>query len=109
MRAVLSRSVRPSALLPGGTLAAILALAGCVTMPEQRIVSHVDSLPPVATVVPVSCVKEMPELPKVVIDPNATVKQRYYQMRAALDELDRWYLESKILLQACIDSPKETK
>jgi hypothetical protein len=100
--AALSRSIKPSTKTRGGTSAAIivLALAGCGSMPEQKIVAHATSLPPVAIAVPVSCVKKMPDPPTVVID-APTFKQRYYQMRAAIEELDRWYVESRIILQSC--------
>jgi hypothetical protein len=77
-----------------------LALAACGSMPEQKIVAHATSLPPVSVAVPVSCVKKMPDPPTVIID-GATLKQRYYQMRAAIEELDRWYVESRIILQSC--------
>ncbi|HEX5863440.1 MAG TPA: hypothetical protein VF014_04140 [Casimicrobiaceae bacterium] len=78
-----------------------LALAGCNgTMQQQKIVAHVESLPPVSVAVPVSCVKKLPDPPTVVID-APTLKQRYYQMRAAIEDLDRYYKEADIALRAC--------
>jgi hypothetical protein len=65
------------------------------------VVSHATSLPPVSIAVPVSCVNKLPDQPTVFIDPKATVLQRYYQMRAAIDELDRFRLEAMNALTAC--------
>lgn len=79
----------------------LLLMHGCGSMEQQqKIVAHVESLPPVAVAVPVSCVKKLPDPPTVVID-APTLKQRYYQMRAAIEDLDRYYKEADIALRAC--------
>ena len=90
-------------------IAIIVLLAACASAPEKQIVSSVTTLPPVQVPVPVRCVKKMPVLPVLQIDPNATVLQRYFQMKAALIEREIYVIDANAALLGCATPPEVPK
>ena len=80
-------------------LALVLLIAGCASAPEKQIATA--TLPPTQVPLPVRCVKDIPQPPELTIDPNGTVLQRYYQMKALLAAYDAYRIEAQAVINAC--------
>ncbi len=81
-----------------------LATFGCAAVPEKQIATA--PLPPTQVLVPVRCVKEIPEPPTTTIDPNGTVLQRYYQMKELLAAYDEYRILASAVIAGCAAETK---